>query len=151
MLPVVRRNSWLSPFTGDPLASFRTEVDSLFDRFFGSDGSALTPAWSGGMPIALWEDDDSFYIEVELPGIAESDVELTVHNGHLYIRGQRQPQEGRNYLYNSRAFGQFQRVIALPAAVNPDHVQARLDNGVLTVQLSKTPESKPRRIALQAK
>jgi HSP20 family protein len=150
MLPVVRRNSWLNTFAGDPLATLRSEMDALFDGFFGNDGSAHSPAW-GGMPIALWEDDNGFYLEAELPGVAESDVEVTVHNGNLFIRGERRPPEGRNFLFNNRSYGRFQRVINLPASVNPDEVKAELSNGILTVHLSKTPESKPRRITLQAK
>jgi HSP20 family protein len=97
----------------------------------------------------MWENDDHVYIEAELPGLAENDVDVTVHNGTLYIRGERKPQEGRKYLYNSQWFGRFERVIALPEAVNTDDVQATLTNGLLCIALPKTPKAKPRKIALK--
>ena len=150
MFPVLRRTPWLGPSADEPFTRLRNEVDTLFDRFFGGDGGSLTAGWSGGLPIATWEDDDHVYVEVELPGVAEEDLELTVHNGMLFIRGERRPHEGRNYLYNGRSYGRFERVIALPATVNADDVRAKLTNGVLEVQLSKTPEAKPKRIAVQA-
>jgi HSP20 family protein len=128
---------------------FRGEVDSMFDRIFGGDGGFLTSAWAG-IPVALWEDDDHVYVEVELPGLTEKDVEITSHNGMLFIRGERRPEEGRKYLYNSRAYGRFERIIALPETVNTDAVKATLSNGVLRVELTKTVEAKPKKIDVQA-
>jgi HSP20 family protein len=142
MLPVLRDNSSWSPF-GAPLP----RLDSFFDRFFGDDGGGLTRAWTAA-PVALWEDDDHVYIEADLPGVAENDVEITVHNGMLFIRGERRPEEGRRYLFNGRTYGRFERVITLPAAVNADDVQARLTNGVLALALPKSPDARPKKIAL---
>ena len=149
MLPMVRRN-WFAPSFDEPVARLRGEFDTLFDRFFGGDGGSLAPAW-GGLPVAVWEDEDRIYVEAELPGVAEADIEVTVHNGLLFIRGQRRPAEGRNYLYNGRSFGRFERVITLPEAVDAEAVQARLADGVLTVELSKSPAAKPKKIAIAGK
>jgi HSP20 family protein len=141
----------VNTFGGDPFAQLRGEMDTLFERVFGNDGgNAAGPAWAG-VPVAIWEDEDHFYVEAELPGVTESDVDVTVHNGNLFIRGERKPTEGRNYLYNNRACGRFQRVFSLPAAVNADDVKAELSGGLLTITLSKSPEAKPRKITLQAK
>ncbi|MBX6311378.1 MAG: Hsp20/alpha crystallin family protein [Isosphaeraceae bacterium] len=148
MLPVLRRNTWPTLFSDDPFVRLRNEMDTLFDRFFGQDGGSVTSAWSG-IPIALWEDDDHYFVEADLPGVSDADVEVTVHNGMLFIRGERRPPEGRDYVFNNRLYGRFERVIALPASVDPDNVKAELNGGVLTVELSKRPESKPKRIALQ--
>jgi HSP20 family protein len=144
MFPVLRNNSTSAPFVTNPI----NRLDSLFDRVFGEDGSFATQAWPR-LPVAMWENDDHVYIEAELPGLAENDVDVTVHNGTLYIRGERKPQEGRKYLYNSQWFGRFERVIALPEAVNTDDVQATLTNGLLCIALPKTPKAKPRKIALK--
>lgn len=147
MLPVLRD-------TTSPLAAFEPfgRIDSFFDRFFGTDGGATRPgnwtAWSG-LPVAMWEDEDRIYVEAELPGVTEKDVEVTVHNGMLSIRGERKPEADRRYLYNGRAYGRFERVIALPETVNPDAVEATLANGLLHVACAKSPESKPRRIELK--
>jgi HSP20 family protein len=145
MFPVLRNNSGLAPVAAGPI----NRLDSLFDRVFGDDGAFLGQAWPG-MPLAMWQDDDHFYVEVELPGVSDGDVEITVHNGMLSIRGERKPAEGRRYLYNARSYGRFERVITLPEAVQADDVQATLKDGILSLTLPKSPEAKPRKIALQA-
>jgi len=78
-------------------------------------------------------------------------VEVTVHNEMLYIRGERKREEGRQYLYNGRTDGRFERAITLPEPVKTDDVRATLTDGVLQVALPKSPEAKPKRIAIQAR
>jgi HSP20 family protein len=144
MLPVLRNNSALVPVATGPIG----RMDSLFDRFFGDDGGLMGQAWSWA-PVAMWEDDDHIYIEAELPGVSDADVDVTVHHGMLFIRGERKPEEGRRYLYNGRSYGRFERVLTLPAAVKTDDVQATLSNGVLCINLPKSPEARPKKIALK--
>lgn len=146
MLPVLRRN-WFGSTLDEPVARLQGEVDTLFDRFFS--GVAPAPGWAGGVPVAMWEDDDRLHIEAELPGVADRDVEVTVHNGLLFIRAERRPTEGRTYLYNGRAYGRFERVVSLPEAVDTEHVQARLADGLLFIELTKSPKAKPRNISVQ--
>jgi HSP20 family protein len=148
MLPILHR-SWSTPAFEEPFVRLRNEVDTFFDRFFGGGGGYITRSWSG-VPIAMWDDDDHVFVEAELPGVSESDIDVTVHNGMLFLRGETKPCEGRHYLYNNRSFGRFERVIALPSSVNTDNVKAKLANGLLHVELSKTPEAKPKKITLQA-
>lgn len=148
MLPVLRSGSWLNSVLDEPFGRLRNEADVLFDRFFGTDGVSLGQAWSG-VPVAMWEDDEHVYVEADLPGVVDKDLEITAHNGMLFIRGERRPEEGRTYLYNGRTYGRFEHVIALPAAVTAEAVQAKLTGGVLSVVLPKTPEAKPRKIAVQ--
>ena len=105
-----------------------------------------TGSWA---PLAMWEDDDHIHIEAELPGMSEEDLEITVHNGMLFIRGERKPVEGRQYLYNGRSYGRFERVVTLPEAVNTDDVQAAMTNGVLCISLPKSPEARPKKITLK--
>jgi len=145
MFPALRNNSGLAPVAAGPI----NRIDSLFDRVFGDDGAFLGQAWSG-MPLAMWQDDDHFYVEVELPGVSDQDLDITVHNGMLSIRGERKPEEGRRYLYNGRSYGRFERVITLPEAVQTDDVQATLKDGILSLTLPKSPEAKPKKITLQA-
>jgi len=143
MFPVLRNNSAFTPFGAVSVP----RVDTLFDRFFGDDGGFHSQAWAG-LPVVMWEDDDHIYIDVELPGVAEKDMDVSVHNGMLFIRGERKPVEGRRYLYNGWTYGRFERVITLPEAVNTDDVQARLSDGVLSLTLPKSPQAKPKKIAL---
>jgi HSP20 family protein len=143
MLPVLSSNLALAPITAGPI----NRLDSFFGRVFGDDG-LLGQAWAG-VPVAMWEDEDHIHVEAELPGMTDRDVDVTVHDGMLSIRGERRPEEGRRYLYNGRAYGRFERVISLPAAVTTDDVQAKLTDGVLSLTLPKSPEAKPRKIVLK--
>ena len=144
MLPAFRDNLAFAPGATGPF----NRPDSLFENFFGNDGGFMTQAWSKA-PVAMWEDDDHLHVEADLPGVAEKDLDITVHNGMLFIRGERKPEEGHRYFYNGRSFGRFERVISLPEAVNADEVQATLSDGVLRIDLPKSPEARPRRIALK--
>ncbi len=91
----------------------------------------------------------TFDLEAELPGPTDEDVHITVHNGLLSIRGERKPKEGRTYLYYGRCYGRFERVITLPEAVATDDVRAELKDGILSLMVPKSPEAKPRKIALE--
>ncbi len=145
MFPVLRSNSTLSAVALGPVNRF----DWLLEPFFGGDAGLMDQSWSGG-PVAMWEDDDHIYIEADLPGVSDNDVDVTVHNATLFIRGERRPEEGRQYLYNGRSYGRFEQVMALPEAVETDAVEATLANGVLRIDLPKSPDAKPKKIALQA-
>jgi len=129
--------------TGGPI----NRLDSIFDRVFGRE--TLLDELSSLGPMAMWEDDDHVYIEVELPGMTENDLDVTIQNGMLFIRAERMPDEGRSYLYQGRRYGRFERTITLPAAVATDDVQAELKDGVLTITMPKMPAAKPRKIALK--
>jgi HSP20 family protein len=142
MLPVLRNGRELAN-----VMSPINRLDTFFDRAFGDDGFT-SQGWSWA-PVSIWEDDDAIFIEAEVPGVKDSEVELTVHNGLLYIRGQRAPVEGRRYFYNGRTFGRFERVVTLPEAVKTDDVEATLADGVLCVRLPKSPEAKPKKITLK--
>ncbi|WP_210420308.1 Hsp20/alpha crystallin family protein [Aquisphaera giovannonii] len=133
----------LAPSASGPIH----RLDSFFDRVFGEDGS-FGLAWDN-VPVSMWEDDDRIHVEADLPGMTENDVEITVHNGMLSIRGERKPEGGRNYFYNGRSYGRFERVITLPEAVNADDVQGTLKDGVLRLTLPKRPEARPKKITLR--
>ncbi len=145
MPPVLRNTSAWTPTSSYPI----NRMDTWFDRFLGDDGDHLGRAWTR-MPVALWDDEDHFFIEAELPGVVDKDVDVTVHNGMVTIRGERKPEEGRHYLYNGRSFGRFERVITLPEAVQTDDVQATLKDGILSITLPKSPAAKPKKITLRA-
>ena len=146
MLPVLRRNGGLN--TGR-VAPFFERVFEDFDRVFENAGMPAA-SWSG-VPLGMWEDEDHLYIEAEVPGLKQEEIELTVHKGMLYIRGERKPTEGRTYLYDGRSYGRFERVISLPETVDPDSVQAELSNGLLLIRFKKSPTARPRKVEIQGK
>lgn len=144
MLPTAFRNGQ-SPATFAPVEGLDRVFNRLLnlDRPFGEDGVAAS-AW--GAPVAIWQDEDHVYVEAELPGVSEADLDMTVHRGELTIQGERKPAEGRKYLYNGRQFGKFRRTITLPEEVNAEAVEARLTDGVLLITCPKRAETKPRKI-----
>jgi len=145
MLPVRRIHSEMAPLASGSM----NRLDSFFDRVFGED-DLLGRAWGGmPVPVAVWEDEDFIHVEAELPGMNEQDLDITVHKGMLFIRGERKLQQGRSYLVNGRFYGRFERVITLPESVKTDEVKAGLTGGVLTITLPKSPEAKPRKITLE--
>jgi HSP20 family protein len=143
MLPAFSNNLVMTPWTA-PV----NRLEGLFGRLF-DDGVLRFRPDGAGVPISLWQDEDFFYVEADLPGMSDQDVEVTVHNGVLFIRGERKAEEGRQYLYNGRTWGRFERVITLPEQVQSEGVRADLAQGVLRVTLPKSPETKPRKIALK--
>ena len=110
---------------------------------------AVHPARTS-MPLAVWQDEENLYVEADLPGVRESDLAVTVHQGTLTIRGERKPAEGRTSILETRTFGPFEQTLALPEEIRQDEVQAALTGGVLRITLPKRPESKPQRITVQA-
>jgi HSP20 family protein len=110
----------------------------------------VTQSRGWAAPVAIWQDDDHVFVEAELPGLSDGDIEVTVHNEMLYIRGERKPEEGRRYLYNGRRYGRLEHAFTLPAAVDASGVRANLTAGVLHIALPKRQEAKPRRIAIDA-
>jgi HSP20 family protein len=144
MLPMQCNDPILGPITAGPI----NRVTSFFDRVLG-ETTPFGAAWCG-LPMAMWSDDDNIYVEAELPGLSDEDVDIAIHDGKLLIRGERKPEAGRTYLYNGRCFGRFERVISLPEAVAVDEVRADLKDGVLSLTLPKSHEARPKKIALQA-
>lgn len=134
----------------EPFALLRGELDRLFDRSFRAAGLPYSPA--GVFPaINMWEDPEGLYLEAEVPGVRMEDLELTVKEGELYLRGKREEgelQDG-NYHRRERGAGEFSRVVRLPAAIDMDHIEATLRDGVVTIRLAKAPEERPRRIAIK--
>jgi HSP20 family protein len=123
-------------------------VNRLLERFFNDD--LLTPLganWTA-MPLAMWQDNDYVYIEADAPGIAEKDLDISVHEDVLCLRGERHCERQGNG-YDSRRYGRFEQRINLPGALDVDKVEARLANGVLRLTFPKSERAKPRKIAVQ--
>jgi HSP20 family protein len=138
MLPALRNTGALAPTPANRLTSL---FDDLFTPF-------AAPAWAG-QPLTMWEDADAVHVEMDAPGIAAGDIDLSVQDGVLTVQGERKC-ESKDALYEGRCYGRFAQRVTLPAAVDADRVEATLASGVLKVTLPKTPESKPKKIAVRA-
>jgi HSP20 family protein len=128
------------------LLSVPYEMDRLFDGVLNTPRQATATF----LPLSIWEDNQSVYIEAEIPGAKIEDIELVFHDGALRLAYSRPAPEGeRNYWLNERGYGRFERVIRLPETVDENSIQAQLNAGVLQVTLGKKPELQPRKIAVQ--
>jgi HSP20 family protein len=128
-----------------------SRLSTLFDRFFNDEFFApVTAARSQvAVPLSLWEDEDNYHVEVDAPGMTEKDLDISVHNGELIIRGERRNERKGNG-YDTRSYGRFEQRISLPTAAKADRVEAKLVNGVLSLTFPKGEEAKPRKIELRS-
>lgn len=138
---------WINPAQGPMTGGPINRLASIFDHVLDETSPFGEPR--GVVPMSMWEDEDHIYVEAELPGMTDKDIDITVKDGMLVIRGERKPEPGRTPLYDGRCFGRVERAITLPAPVIADGVQAELKDGVLSLGLPKAPEAKPRKIALK--
>jgi HSP20 family protein len=133
----------------DRLASLRDEVDRLFDFSWPSRDSGLFSGWSPALDV--FDDKDNVVVKVELPGLKKEEINLSLHDGVLTISGERkhesQRKEGESFR-SERYFGKFQRSVTLPTAVESNKVNASYKDGILTVELPKAEEAKPKQIAV---
>ncbi len=147
----------LSPSGQDPLGIFRREMDRLFDDFLSPAElrSFAPPRAMGVWPsIDVEETNQAYIVTAEVPGLDEKDIELSLRDNLLTISGEkreeRQEEKGGR-AYAERFYGQFRRAIPFDTEVDPDKVDAKFKNGVLTVTLpkSKKAQADARRIDIK--
>ncbi len=139
-----------SPFT--PAFQLRRDIDDLFGRFVGQvagEGGRASAEWSPAVEGS--EEDGQWVIRAALPGVDPKDVEVTLVEGQLTIKGQRrQAGEAKNGNYFARelSYGAFERSFSLPEGVDPAKVTARYTNGMLEVRVPKPIAEAPRKVAI---
>ena len=118
-----------------------------WDPFFpGRQASAFVPAFE------VKETTEAFVLKADVPGVAETELDIAVHDNVLTISGTRQAEErkdGEAFALHERQYGSFSRSFALPATADGERVEAKLDAGVLSLTIWKKVEAKPRKIALK--
>jgi HSP20 family protein len=133
----------------DPFYALHRRMDRLFDDFFNN--FSLTrfgdwgESWGAFNPrIDLSETDKEFKVSAELPGLDENDIEVSLTQNTLTIKGEKKEEKedkDQNYYRMERSYGSFQRTIPLPYEVESNKVEATFKKGVLTVTLPKTAEA----------
>lgn len=154
--------------TPDVWRSFRSEMDRLFDRFAGGFGlpsfsrmfdggnGVLETSFSVPSPaVDITEDEASYKLSAELPGMAETDIEVSLVDDTLTIKGEKKQEtekQEKNYYLSERSYGSFERSFVLPDSVDAEKIGAAFAKGVLTVTLPKKPEAtvEPKKIAVKA-
>lgn len=117
----------------------------------GRTWARLVPGKPAGLPLMdLCETADAFVIEMDAPGIRTESVDVSVEGTTLCVKVDRRGSEEKQYLLRERPTGQIERTITLPDAVNPDGIQARLEDGVLVLTMPKRAEAKEVKIGVTA-
>jgi len=137
---------------GDPFHALRRQMDRLFEDFagdlspwsrlevpfFGSREDGLVPT------VDVKETEKEIVVTAELPGLQEKDVDLTIRDGVLSLKGEKKDEskkEGDNYYVTERRYGSFHRAFRLPDSANEDKATADFSDGVLTVTVPKKAEA----------
>lgn len=137
-----------------PIEALRREMDHLFDEmvpfsWFSEKGNGFD-LWAPNTD--MMETDDAYVIEIDLPGIPKEDVKISFKDNRLTISGERkkeEKEEEENFMRRERYFGSFLRSFTLPNTVKEDAVKAKYRDGVLTVTVKKTEESKPKTVKVE--
>jgi len=129
------------------VAALQNRVNSLF-RDFNEGESALTTA-SFIPAVDIYEDEKKVILKLEVPGIQEKDLDVSVENNTLTVKGERKfekEEKEENFHRIERRYGSFYRAFTLPTTVDAESIDAKYDAGVLKLELKKKPEAQPKQI-----
>lgn len=141
LYPTVKFDSLIPHF-----GAMRRDLERAFDEV---EANGLRRGKSM-CPLSMWHDDSRVYIEADVAGFAESDLDLQFDDGKLWIRGERKLADDHpTFEHNERFYGRFERAVTLSDVVDPDSIDAELAHGVLRITLSKKPEAQPRMISIR--
>ena len=127
----------------------RREMNRLFNDWPTRAREATAPEFPA---MNVWMDEESAVVTAELPGVQLDNIEISVEDDVLTLRGQRQPDEvqGATYHRQERRYGGFLRTFRLPFRVDSAKVEATFKNGILSILLPRAEEDKPKKIAIRA-
>jgi HSP20 family protein len=136
-------------------ANWNSGIDRLFNEFMGRslremEDDSVAGSWTPAVNIL--ERQDGIVIAADLPGLSAEDVEVTVDNGVLTLKGERNLEEvaqGETLHRVERSYGRFERSFSVPDSVDPKRIEARFVNGEMTITLPKREESKPRSVKVK--
>ena len=140
----------------DPMELAQRDFDHLLGRFLGerSAGNGSTGATLAPYCVDVREDGDHIYVEAELPGFKKDEIDITLENQTLTISAERREEKNDGggkkgeHLLRERRYTRFLRSFTLPPTVDEQTVNAKLNDGVLTITLNKREETKPRKISV---
>jgi HSP20 family protein len=162
--PATRRTS-----LSEPLEALHKEVDRLFDEFTRGFGRLplsrpifkaepllrYETSFGVSAPVVdVVEKEKEYQVSAELPGLEEKDVEVSVADDMLTIKGEKKEEKeekAKNYYLSERRYGAFQRSFQLPPGVDSAKIEANFQKGVLTVTLPKTPEAQKKEKKIEIK
>ena len=125
------------------------ELATLFQNFAEPTGKDQLTAGSFVPPVDVYEDEHNLVLKLEVPGVEEKDLNVSVENNTLSIQGERKfekEEKEENFHRIERRYGSFQRTFKLPNTVDAEKVDANYEKGILKITLAKRAEAKPRQI-----
>ena len=145
---------YLTPNVSVPY--LRNRMDQFFSTLFrDTEDDWPMSTFGTSLPATnLWEKDDAFFLEMEIPGVKPEEIDLSVLGDQLTLkleREEKQEDEHANYLRRERHYDSSTRVLTLPADVNPEDVEATVENGILSVRLGKAKEAMTHKIKVSQK
>ena len=134
------------------LFNFHNQMEKVFGDFFAGHDDETDMEGTSWMPtVDISEMENGFEIRAELPGISENDVNVSVTENRLTIKGEKRQAEetdGKNYHRVERRYGSFQRSFTLPKHVETDSIKAQFTDGVLVLEIPKAEAAKPTEIPI---
>ena len=144
----------------EPFREFSTMQDRMnrMNRLFRESYSPEVPddsltTTTFAPPVDIYEDEHNITLKLEVPGIEEKDIDVSVENSTLTVHGERKiekEEKEENFRRVERQYGSFTRSFTLPSSVDPGQVTAHYDKGVLKIKLAKKAEAKPKQIKVNA-
>lgn len=139
------------PFIG--IQDLQKEMDRVFDAFFGRTDRPVTAPEVAWTPAAdIYETKDELVAILELPGVNQKELDISLLGDTLTVRGQRHREEkvgDESYYRVERVYGPFSRTLLLPSMVDADRIKAVYKNGLLEIRLPKREEAKPKPIPIE--
>ena len=140
----------MTVLTRRDFSALQDRVNRIFRESYSPDSpdEALTTS-SFAPPVDVYEDEHHITLKIEVPGIDEKDMDVSIENNTLTVRGKRSfemEEKEENFQRVERMYGSFTRSFTLPNTIDPDQVSAIYDKGVLKVRLAKRAEAKPKQI-----
>ena len=131
------------------VVSLQNRFNSLFRDLNEADSPLTTAAFVPAVDV--YEDEKKVMLKLEVPGIDQKDLDVSVENNTLTVKGERKfenEEKEENFHRIERRYGSFFRAFTLPSTVDTEHVQASYNAGVLKLELTKKPEAQPKQIKI---
>ena len=141
----------MTVLTRREFSTLQDRVNRIFRESYSSpEGPEETLTTTSFAPLVdVYEDEHNITLKIEVPGIDEKDIDVSIENNTLAVHGQRKfekEEKEENFQRIERHYGSFTRSFTLPTSVDPEQVGAHYDKGVLKIRLAKKAEAKPKQI-----
>jgi HSP20 family protein len=147
----MRLTRWVPTRTGREMVNIHNEFDRVLEDFFGPSSLSKDLAPMFAPPADIHETPEEFVLKTDVPGVAPSDVKVSLTGDTLVIRGERKDEktDGGTRHRVERVYGSFERTFQLGSRVRPDQIKAKYRDGVLEVHVPKAEEARVREIEVQ--